>query len=204
MNLEELKNKAIAKGQKDMAEIIDRFQELIERCEKAEANAIVTDNTKTLAAALERNAELEAKLSEMEKQTPIYQYQGSPGTWVDIDKELYYVLDDVYRRIVYALPVPQQSEWQDISTAPKDGKKVLLSLNNSHGKRRTIIGFWVDKYEIEDTSDDYEGGDFNERSEIYYWYQGWYENFESHDDFTVAFADQKALTHWMPLPPITK
>lgn len=196
MDLEELKQYVKADGGQDL-----RWEAallLIERCEKAEANAIVTDNTKTLNAALERNAELEtelfemkvqitylntqlgvantraetaeAKLSEMEKQTPIYQWSNVNDVWTDCTYEMYGIMPDGFRRIVYALPVPQQSEWQDISTAPKD-KNILL-----YGAKRL----------------DYCVGRFQSGEWIT----------ESSHEWHLMYTP----THWMPLPlpPITK
>lgn len=101
MDLEELRIKALAQGQKDMVQVIDTFKELIERCEKAEA-----------------------KLSEMEKQEPVgyavevyYQSMIDPSNCGE-GLEIYSVedfdktdrsKDDENVFPVYALPVPQQS-----------------------------------------------------------------------------------------------
>lgn len=106
MDLEEIKNLV-----KIEAHDIDDIWNLIERCEKAEANAIVTDNTKTLAAAIERNAELEAKLSEMEKQAPIkYEFKCHDGNWYGFDSDKHYrntvESGEFEIRKLYALPVP--------------------------------------------------------------------------------------------------
>lgn len=89
--------------------------------------------------------------------------------------------------------------WRPIDDEAKCGKKRLLSLLNEAGKRRTIVGFWVDKFSIEDDSDEYEHGDFNEADEIYYWGEGWYESIESSDEYSCCYAI-KTVTHWMPLP----
>ncbi len=90
-------------------------------------------------------------------------------------------------------------EWQPIDIAEKTGKKVLLSLVNIAGNRRTIVGFWVDRFSVEDNSDDCDSGE--EKDGTYYWLEGWYESMESHDDFSCLYANQKSITHWMPLPP---
>ena len=89
--------------------------------------------------------------------------------------------------------------WRPIDDEAKSGKKRLLSLLNEAGKRRTIVGFWVNKFSIEDDSDEYEHGDFNEADEIYYWGEGWYESIESSDEYSCCYAI-KTVTHWMPLP----
>lgn len=88
-------------------------------------------------------------------------------------------------------------EWQPIETAPKTGRKILLSLENIDGKRRTIVAFWVERFTIEDDGDDDHG---EEKDGTYYWPEGWYERIESHDDFYCLYAAQKSITHWMPLP----
>ena len=92
--------------------------------------------------------------------------------------------------------------WRPIDDEAKCGKKRLLSLLNEAGKRRTIVGFWVDKFSIEDDSDEYEHGDFNEEDEMYYWHEGWYESIESHE-FSCCHAI-KTITHWMPLPKLSE
>lgn len=89
-------------------------------------------------------------------------------------------------------------EWQPIETAPKTGRKMLLSLVNIAGKRRTIVGFFVEKFTVEDNSEDWDSGE--EKDGTYYWRGGWYESMESHDDFSCLYADQKSISHWMPLP----
>lgn len=35
------------------------------------------------------------------------------------------------------------SQWRPIETAPKDGRKMLLTYKNRNGKRRTVVGGWV-------------------------------------------------------------
>jgi hypothetical protein len=98
-------------------------------------------------------------------------------------------------------PLPAQAaaipDWIPISEAPKTGKKMLLSLVNIAGKRRTIVGFWVERFSVEDNGDDDQG---EEKDGTYYWQEGWYESMESHDDFSCLYANQKSITHFMPLP----
>jgi hypothetical protein len=91
-------------------------------------------------------------------------------------------------------------EWQPIDENAKTGKKLLLSLVNVAGNRRTIVGFWVDKFSTEDGSGDYDEGDLDEKDGTYYWREGWYESMESHDDFSCIYAEQNSITHYMPLP----
>jgi hypothetical protein len=89
--------------------------------------------------------------------------------------------------------------WRPIDDEAKCGRKRLLSLLNEAGMRRTIVGFWVTKFSIEDNGDDYEDGDFNKENEMYYWHEGWYESIESSDEYSCCYAI-KTVTHWMPLP----
>lgn len=91
--------------------------------------------------------------------------------------------------------------WQPIGTAPKTGIKILLSLLNIAGKRRTIVGFWVERFSVEDNSDDGDQGE--EKDGTYYWREGWYESMESHDDFSCLYAAQESITNWMPLPDVS-
>ncbi len=103
---------------------------------------------------------------------------------------------------VYALPpIPAEhgEDWKPIETAPKTGRKLLLSLLNVAGKRRTIVGFWVERFTMEDDGDSDES-DVDEKDGTYYWREGWYESLESHDDFSCLYAAQDSITHFMPLP----
>lgn len=88
--------------------------------------------------------------------------------------------------------------WRPIDDTAKSGKKILLSLLNVAGKRRTIVGFWVNKFSIEDNND--ECDEEEEKDGTYYWKEGWYESMESHDDFSCLYAGTTSITHWMPLP----
>ncbi|MTD33991.1 DUF551 domain-containing protein [Paludibacterium denitrificans] len=74
--------------------------------------------------------------------------------------------------------------WRDISTAPKDGRTVLLGYFNSHGNWRPMRGQWFTKEYIDDN---WEDGDL-----FAAW---WYE--------TSVESNQCWLTkptYWMPLP----
>ena len=78
------------------------------------------------------------------------------------------------------------SEWQDISTAPKNGRTVLLGYFNHYNKWRTLRGQWFSRQEIED----WEDSDGCE--------EGWYETSVECED--VPNCWQTNPTHWMPLP----
>lgn len=91
-------------------------------------------------------------------------------------------------------------EWQPIDENAKSGKKLLLSLVNVAGNRRAIVGFWVEKFTIEDDGGSDESY-VDEKDGTYYWREGWYESLESHDDYSCLYAAQDSITHYMPLPP---
>lgn len=91
-------------------------------------------------------------------------------------------------------------DWQPIDENAKTGKKLLLSLVNVAGNSRTIVGFWVEKFTIEDDGDSEESC-VDEKDGTYYWREGWYESLESHDDYSCLYADKDSITHYMPLPP---
>ena len=92
--------------------------------------------------------------------------------------------------------------WRPIDDEAKSGKKVLLSLLNVAGKRRTIVGFWVNKFSIEDNNEEWD--EEEEKDGTYYWKEGWYESMESHDDYSCLYAGIESITHWMPLPKFTE
>ena len=71
------------------------------------------------------------------------------------------------------------NEWQDITTAPRDGTQVLL-FSSKWGDIR------IGSFRVDDGFTDHD-------------YPEWLDN--SHDDFSVGYASNPIdATHWMPLP----
>ena len=65
---------------------------------------------------------------------PIYQVSMAGDTWMDIDKERYTKYSDVWRRIVYAAPVPAASVsdvGREAAQAAQDARVVIANLNKS-------------------------------------------------------------------------
>lgn len=83
-------------------------------------------------------------------------------------------------------PAPA-AEWQDISTAPKDGRTLLLGYFNSAGNWRTLRGRWVSEDYISAFWKEPENGE-----------PGWYECAVEADNEPNCWATDP--THWMPLP----
>jgi hypothetical protein len=107
------------------------------------------------------------------------------------------VVGDFQRRLLIcmraavklAAPVAQAEPWQPIETAPKDGRKLVLSYTNSHGKHRTVFGCWVTDEEAAETDADGVGLE-----------AGWYESIDNWPDYTQVAIHEGEPTHWMPLP----
>ena len=78
--------------------------------------------------------------------------------------------------------------WQPISTAPKDGRTLLLGYFNSHGKWRTMRGRW---YSLDTIVEEWEESDLAG--------EGWYETVVESDDYPNCWWAEP--THWMHLPP---
>jgi hypothetical protein len=83
-------------------------------------------------------------------------------------------------------PAPA-AEWQDISTAPNDGRTLLLGYFNSAGNWRTLRGRWVNEDYISAFWKEPENGE-----------PGWYECAVEADNEPNCWATDP--THWMPLP----
>jgi hypothetical protein len=81
-----------------------------------------------------------------------------------------------------------QDSWQPIATAPKTGRKVILSYLNRHSLPRTVMARWVTDEEAAET--DGEGVGLE---------AGWYECIDNWDYTEVAIYEGEP-THWMPLP----
>lgn len=95
------------------------------------------------------------------------------------------VVHQVLERITH--PVARAVPWQPIESAPKDGKHVIVAYQNSFGKWRRVIAFYVQEGTLE----------ANDDMEEEYAPPGWYE----YGDVAEAyyFTDCPP-THWMPLP----
>lgn len=88
-----------------------------------------------------------------------------------------------------AQPVQAQpSGWQQISTAPKDGRTVLLGYFNSANKWRTMRGQWM--------SEDYIAEYWEEPDDVE---AGWFETCVEADDPPNCWGTTP--THWMQIPP---
>ena len=79
--------------------------------------------------------------------------------------------------------------WQDIATAPKDGKYVILAFKNHYGKWRRVIGFYAQEGTVcanEDSDDEFAP-------------PGWYEYHDAYEEYE-SLTDQLPIL-WQPLPP---
>lgn len=103
----------------------------------------------------------------------------------------------MFIKVLLATQRPAE-RWRDISTAPRDGTWVLLQGNNCLGKRRVITAEYVRKYTLET---EYEGA-ADEKDDVYYAYEGWYENHHCADDYSHYPISDRCIkpTHWQPLP----
>lgn len=114
---------------------------------------------------------------------------GNVDWWQDyIRAELDRAYDSYETQWASAIPAstPAEQGWQDIASAPKDGRTMLLGYPNKRGKWRTVRGQWFSEAEIAETWED-EG------------VEGWYETSEEAEDIPNCWSIEP--THWMPLPP---
>lgn len=92
------------------------------------------------------------------------------------------------RAALAAQPV-REPMWQPIETAPKDGRKLLLTYTNGYGLPRIVVGGWVTDEEAAETDEDGAGLE-----------AGWYERIDNWGDYYQVSINQGEPTHWMPLP----
>jgi hypothetical protein len=98
-------------------------------------------------------------------------------------------------------------EWIDVNQEkPKSGKRVIFTWENSHGKRRTGMGYYADEfalqaedtwenfYEMDDDFFEYRDDDVN--FEVPYLPEGFYEELAERE----YCIPQYRVTHWMKLP----
>lgn len=151
-------------------EAVKFIVEFRHRAEKAEveSNSLRSE----LATAKERIGELEEKLDDISDSLPqeFTAHKRSDITGVSL-------LDDIRDLVKES---GKRCQWQDISTAPKDGTDILLGsppqeFNGEPTTRRTTVGQWVT---AQDGDDDYSG------------WASW----------DGGFTEENPPTHWMPLP----
>jgi len=70
---------------------------------------------------------------------------------------------------------------------------------NDFGNSRIVKARFVRRYTVEDNGDDLEG-EYDEKTDNYYWPEGWYEQIDNWDDYSAVRIYQGKVTHWMPLP----
>jgi hypothetical protein len=88
-----------------------------------------------------------------------------------------------------AVASPAVQAWQPIETAPKTGRKLILSYVNRCGKARTVLARWLTDEEAAETDSDGVGLE-----------GGWYECIDNWEDYTEVAIHQGEPTHWMPPP----
>jgi hypothetical protein len=78
--------------------------------------------------------------------------------------------------------------WQSISTAPKDGRKIILFYRNRNGFDRHVFGCWLTQEEADDHDTDGVGLK-----------AGWYELIDNWPDYTEVAIYESDLLYWLPL-----
>lgn len=124
-----------------------------------------------------------------------YEWNKSGAKSLAFEKPAELPLADEARGVVYeplfaALSsAPAREQWQPIETAPKDGRKLLLTYKNSSGLPRIVVGGWVTDEEAAETDEDGVGLE-----------AGWYERIDNWGDYYQVSINEGEPTHWMPLP----
>lgn len=95
------------------------------------------------------------------------------------------------RRLTAALAAAPAAApaWQPIETAPKDGRKLILSYVNRCSKTRTVMARWLTDEEAAETDADGVGLE-----------GGWYESIDNWGEYTEVTITEGEPSHWM-LPP---
>jgi len=98
-------------------------------------------------------------------------------------------------------------EWRDIKDAPKD-KVMFITFKNSLGKDRVVKALYAGKYEIEDEFSIGDFTEYDEKTDRYYWPEGWYEDVEAETgmDYSFHHLGDISPTAYMniPTPPSTQ
>ena len=78
--------------------------------------------------------------------------------------------------------------WQSISTAPKDGRKIILFYKNRNGFDRHVFACWLTQEEVEERDTDGVGLE-----------AGWYEQIDNWPDYTDVSIYEGEPRYWLPL-----
>lgn len=78
--------------------------------------------------------------------------------------------------------------WQPISTAPKDGRKIILFYKNRNGFDRHVFACWLTQEEVEERDTDGVGLE-----------AGWYEQIDNWPDYTDVSIYEGEPRYWLPL-----
>ncbi len=81
------------------------------------------------------------------------------------------------------------AKWQQIETAPKTGRKVILFYLNRNKLPRTVMARWLTDEQAAETDADGVGLE-----------GGWYECIDNWDDYTEVAIQEGEPSHWMSLP----
>ena len=79
--------------------------------------------------------------------------------------------------------------WHPISTAPKDGRKVIVFYTNCNSRPRRVMARWLTDEQAAESDGDDVGLE-----------AGWYECIDNWDDYTEVAIHEGEPTYWMPLP----
>jgi hypothetical protein len=101
------------------------------------------------------------------------------------------LLDATQESLREHMQMVKQAEpaWQPIETAPKDGKKIIVTYANRNGIKRTVMACWLTEEQAAETDGDGVGLE-----------EGWYECIDNWSDYTEVAIYEGEPTHWMPLP----
>lgn len=104
------------------------------------------------------------------------------------DTDEFYEAKEALRQAL-AQPEQEPVAWQPIESAPKTGRKVILSYKNRLNVGRTVIARWL----TDEQATEIDGDDVGLEG-------GWYECIDNWDDYTEVAIHEGEPSHWMPLP----
>jgi len=91
--------------------------------------------------------------------------------------------------VTYAHPQATEPAWRPIESAPKDGRKIIVTYANRNGLKRTVMACWLTDEAAAETDTDDVGLE-----------EGWYECIDNWNDYTEIAIHEGEPSHWMPLP----
>lgn len=145
------------------------------------------------------NSELKSEIDRLKKEVEMQNQD------INNHQQTSATLNKMYKQAIDDLTISQAEverlngdKWISVDEKPKEGKPVLICVENEYKNRFVLRATWIPRYSMTTDDADYEGdADYNEENDHYYWPEGWYE-WNLYEE--IHFCVDGTVIAWQPLP----